>query len=287
MQCIAFLTKIVHKLLDKSPLNYKLTKAMTAFDPRRMAASDKRDSNKTLLKTVLQVLIDCNRFAESEAEDVIQQYCKFVDEYVDQHRSAFMSFSPGERIDVLFHDAMAGSKHFKKLWAVVEQVLLISHGQATVERGFSINKQVETDNLIGSTFEAKHLVCDHTAAVGGICIIDVDNKQLLMLCANARKRYSVYLENQKKNAADAAVMQKRKALDDETAELKKKKQKLETDMEALLASADDFAEKAEKNHQLTLIAKSNAMRKAAKEKAAEIKEVEQQLNTKLLELSNC
>jgi hypothetical protein len=48
-------------------------------------------------------------------------------------------------------------------------------------------------------------------------------------------------------------MQKRKALDDETAELKKKKQKLETDMEALLASADDFAEKAEKNHQLTLI----------------------------------
>jgi seryl-tRNA synthetase len=82
-------------------------------------------------------------------------------------------------------------------------------------------------------------------------------------------------------------MQKRKALDDETAELKKKKQKLETDMEALLASADDFAEKAEKNHQLTLIAKSNAMRKAAKEKAAEIKEVEQQLNTKLLELSNC
>jgi hypothetical protein len=47
----------------------------------------------------------------------------------------------------------------------------ISHGQATVERGFLINKQVETDNLIGSTFEAKRLVCDHTAAVGGICNI--------------------------------------------------------------------------------------------------------------------
>jgi hypothetical protein len=65
----------------------------------------------------------------------------------------------------------------------VERVLLISHGQATVEHGFLIKKQVETDNLIGSTFEAKRLVCDHTAAVGGICNIDVDNKQLLMSCA--------------------------------------------------------------------------------------------------------
>jgi uncharacterized coiled-coil DUF342 family protein len=82
-------------------------------------------------------------------------------------------------------------------------------------------------------------------------------------------------------------MQKRKALSDEAAELKSKKQKLETDMVALTASADEFAEKAEKEHQLTLIAKSNAMRKAAKEKDVELEEVEQQLNAKLLELSNC
>ena len=54
----------------------------------------------------------------------------------------------------------------------------MSHGQATVERGFSVNKQTETDNLACDTFEAQRLVCDHVAAVGGIQNIDVKNKQL-------------------------------------------------------------------------------------------------------------
>jgi hypothetical protein len=58
------------------------------------------------------------------------------------------------------------------------------------------------------------MVCDHTAAVGGICNIDVDNKQLLLSCSNARQKYGLYLEEQKKNAADAVIMQKRKALSD-------------------------------------------------------------------------
>jgi predicted nucleic acid-binding Zn-ribbon protein len=39
-------------------------------------------------------------------------------------------------------------------------------------------------------------------------------------------------------------MQKRKALSDEAADMKSKKQKLETDVVALTASADELAEKA-------------------------------------------
>jgi hypothetical protein len=68
----------------------------------------------------------------------------------------------------------------EKLWVVVEKVLLVSHGQVSVESGFSVNKQVAADNLIGSTFKAKHIVCDHTAAVGGICNIDAVNNRLLL-----------------------------------------------------------------------------------------------------------
>jgi hypothetical protein len=123
---------------------------------------------------------------------------KYIDEVVAEHRSRFTSFTLGEKVDVLFLETMAGNQDFTKLWVVVEKVLLISHGQASVERGFSVNKQVEVDNLIGSTFEAKRMVCDHTAAVGGICNIDVDNKQLLLSCSNARQKYGLYLEEQKR-----------------------------------------------------------------------------------------
>ena len=42
---------------------------------------------------------------------------------------------------------MAGDKQLVKVWRVVELLLLMSHGQATVERGFSINKEVVVENL--------------------------------------------------------------------------------------------------------------------------------------------
>ena len=53
------------------------------------------------------------------------------------------------------------------LWGVVEQVLLISHGQESVERGFSITRQVEVENILGETVTAQQIVCDSVGALGG------------------------------------------------------------------------------------------------------------------------
>jgi hypothetical protein len=74
-----------------------------------MASLDKRGSNKKLLKTLLQVLIDKNRFQESEADNVTQQYLKYIDEVVAEQQSRFTSFTLVENVDVLFHEAMAGN----------------------------------------------------------------------------------------------------------------------------------------------------------------------------------
>ena len=56
---------------------------------------------------------------------------------------------------------------------VVKMLLVLSHGQATVERGFSINKQVETDNLTEQSLVAKRTICDYVNFVGGIEHVDV------------------------------------------------------------------------------------------------------------------
>jgi len=59
---------------------------------------------------------------------------------------------------------MSQNQSCKQLWAVVKQLLLLSHGQATVER----NKEIEVENMAGSTFAAKRMACDHIQYVGGI-----------------------------------------------------------------------------------------------------------------------
>jgi len=63
-------------------------------------------------------------------------------------------------------------------------VLLLSHGQATVERGFSVNRQVDDDNLHADTFCCRRLICDTVAYDCGIYAIDTSNKALLLSCSS-------------------------------------------------------------------------------------------------------
>jgi len=131
------------------------------------------------------------------------------------------------------------------------------------------------------------MVCDHVQSLGGIDNIDVTNKQLLLYCAIARQKYSTYLEDEKKNRSKVAAGQKRKALSDEVSELKVRRKALQTDAEALSAAADDLSDQAEKLQKLPLVAKANIMRRAARDKAEQLKELNQLIDNKVLELENC
>jgi uracil phosphoribosyltransferase len=53
----------------------------------------------------------------------------------------------------------------------------------------------------------------------------------------------------------------------------------------MMAIADEFADQAEKIRQLTLIAKSNSLRRSTK-KTPELKTVSRQLDEKLLQMKN-
>ena len=77
-------------------------------------------------------------------------------------------------------------------------LLLLSHGQASIEHGFSVNKQIELDNLPEDTFVAKRIICDHVTSVGGLQNSDASNKHLLMAVSSARQKYMSYLEGEKK-----------------------------------------------------------------------------------------
>ena len=94
------------------------------------------------------------------------------------------------------------------------------------------------------------------------------------------------LEDDKRKQNVNSVDQKRKAVNDEIDELTQKKQCPQKDISAMVTSADDYAEKPEKIHQLTWIAKSNSLRRSAKEKSEEMKSVEQKLDEKLQDLTN-
>jgi len=112
-------------------------------------------------------MIEAGRISETDADVVQQQYTVFQDGMIKQS-SQFATFNPvgsstqeRDRVDSLLCDTMSQNQSCKQLWTVVMQLLLLSHGQATVERSFSVNKEIEVENMAGSTFAAKRTVCDH------------------------------------------------------------------------------------------------------------------------------
>ena len=56
---------------------------------------------------------------------------------------------------------------------MVSDLLLLSHRQASVERGFSVNRQIEVENLHEESAVAQRLVCDYINNAGGIHKVDI------------------------------------------------------------------------------------------------------------------
>lgn len=72
-------------------------------------------------------------------DEIVQQFQSFLS--VEARDERFISFQPlQQRADTFLHSAL--SQSYPALSSFCRSLLLLSHGQASVERGFSINKEV-------------------------------------------------------------------------------------------------------------------------------------------------
>jgi hypothetical protein len=113
---------------------------------------------------------------------------------------------------------------------------------------------------------------------GGVSEIKL-SPSLLTYVRGSRSRYQEHLESQKakKVQDDKANVKKRKQ--EELTTMKDKRRRLEADSISMEKDADKIAEQAENSSKLTLLAKSNALRRAAKGKKLEIMKLDEEIAT--------
>src|SRR6266516_3466585 len=80
-------------------------------------------------------------------------------------------------------------------------VFVLSHGNASVESGFSINNEILVENLHEESVVAQRQVYDAVHDAGGIAGINV-NKSMLQFVRGARSRYEQCLELKRRDTAD-------------------------------------------------------------------------------------
>eukprot|EP00731_Ephydatia_muelleri_P014923 Em0008g643a len=247
--------------------------SISCLDPHFIAQSP--DACKTLLTRMLKSLVDAKRLQGSVCDEFLQQFEHFMRSVLS---SELLQFKPGQdRLDIFLHDKICTP--YPKLWMAVRMALLLSHGQATIERGFSVNKEVVIENQQTKSLIARRLIKDHIIQAGGILQVSI-TKQMMISVRSARSRYSQYLADKKECEVKERAQMKRKAELDAIEELRMKTKRLKSDIDALHISVK-YAEKCETTGDLTYIAKSNSLRRTADEKEEELKKVNEELDAKI------
>ena len=126
------------------------------------------------------------------------------------------------------------------MWQVCIFIFTLSHGQAPVERGFNVNKDTEVENLEEDSLVAPRLVYDTIVSRDDIDIVNREiPSDLSLSCQLAHKKYEEYHKSKKKVAHKSLMGEKRKLLQDEYAEVKRKK----TEEEDIVANLESNVNK--------------------------------------------
>ena len=155
-------------------------------------------------------------------------------------------------------------------------LLILSHGQSCVERAFSDNKDILSNNMQDGTLISYQMAYDGIKSQDGP-IEDSLTKELLVSCRHAHARYQSCL-NQKKKREEASEKEKSKKVQEELQSSRKKKERLEKMVQELTKEADELATEAETKHKMDLLVKSDAMRSKSHEKRKEIENEEKNID---------
>ena len=101
------------------------------------------------------------------------------------------------RLDDIYFETMITneSKNFSKASVVTQKLLILSHGQATVGRGFSLNREISTDNLSEHNLRAKRIIKDHIKHVEDLQKVTI-SRGLLNSIQGAYQKYQNYTDEQ-------------------------------------------------------------------------------------------
>ena len=218
-QCLNIYKTVCSKLQDKCPLKYTLPWKLVSLNPKVMV--QQLGSAVNAFETVLNKLADNEWIQADQPEVILSQFRRFAQESKRQKEQEFLTYDPKEIwLDQFYLKQLDDKDEYKDLWKIIKILLTISHGQAAVERGFSVNKDSMKDNLQETSLVSRRIVHD---AMKDVKLSDYEiPKGLEESCSHASSRYKLFLSQKEKDEKALLKENKRKALSMELVDAKRK-----------------------------------------------------------------
>jgi len=262
---IQFLKRSSTYLQERLPLQNKFLFSVQCLKPSMRSNPDSIQMMNTLAASVPHVACDMNFLDSVSTEwrlyqvdaDISPEWAESADGHVasvDEYWSQVAKQKDG-----------LGNPKYINLMLVVKAVLCVSHGQADVERGFSLNKHIVDEtrvNLKQHTISALRTVKDVINKYQEVEKIPV-TRDLIRRFRGAHAAYTEFLSSQQKEAT-ASEQDKQECLKraKETESLQQKQAditKKQKDAEKLISEANDRLLKAAANQNTTDLMAAQAL----------------------------
>ncbi len=281
MEARAFIKAIIKKLVKKCPIKYKIVRQLPCLAPH-VIVQNTTDAD-SLFKGLLECLVEAQRIESTDVDQLLEDYSEWSTSV--RTESAFIQCVKYEtKLDSLYYNFFPKSK-YPQLWEIIKNMLLLSHGQASVERGFSLGKAIAKDNQLPETIMNMRVVKDHIVSVGGLDNVAV-TKEMLTFVSSSHKRYMMSLESKKEEESKKKSGMKRKIISEKIDDLKSKTMCLSQQVSGLNSEALNLFEKAEVTNKMQFVVQANALLKRKKEKETEVGVLEKEISQKQNDLSN-
>uniref|UniRef100_A0A915LAX0 HAT C-terminal dimerisation domain-containing protein n=1 Tax=Romanomermis culicivorax TaxID=13658 RepID=A0A915LAX0_ROMCU len=136
--CQLFISIILQKLIKQCPLKYKLVRGLSALQPSTICASI--TIAEECFNICFKMLYEVNHISSTVADNARDQFTTLLN--IGSFKEAAASFDElSDRFDD-FWFTWAMKNNFNDLTFVIKMLLILSHGNATVESSFSINENL-------------------------------------------------------------------------------------------------------------------------------------------------
>ena len=225
--CVSFITVVISKLFERSPLSSVIIRNTNALNSNEIACREDeilQEKMNVILKHFLKLKI----FSPPNGDKALKKYTQFLEEVkrVNSHELRCFKTCEKNLDDFYFKKLDIDIGRYSKFLFVLKTILTLSHGKAAVKRGFNLGKSSLQVNIKEESIVAKKIVRDHLLANKiDLPSFEIPSK-LIIACNPAHSKYKASLEKTAKDLAKVLEKERREIFEKELKELKEKQKEL-------------------------------------------------------------
>ena len=250
----------VGKCFERFPISSVIVRNTAVFDPRSMC-KETPQSLHSKLTALLCRLNNLKVLPEADSDTILSQYNNLLQNEFVFKNEMFKNFDRKKtRLDEFFFTSI-GVEEYKELSFLLKVVFTLSHGQVSVERGFSINKSILDVNMKSDSIVARKVIRDHMLANGLTPeTINISNAMLKSF-KSAHLKYTTHLEQIAVEKSKTQMSKQKSIITTEINDLKSKCKSLEETGKFLDNEFVDAVREAGVKNDLKYVTKANLLKR--------------------------